>query len=634
MTRPPKGGAAFLMVFGAMFLLPGLLFLISLSPTKPGTTISGVIAGAGIALFISSIGAALILAGWFGYRNSEKQAARQESNRNSPWLWRADWAVRRAESLKKNKQIGAWVVCIACNVLLIPLAVSIALQPAQQQNASTLVAFLFCLLGCIPLFFAVRASLRHRRFGETYFELDSLPFAPGSSVSGRIHLKLDAIPQQGVDLRLTCVRQFVSGSGEDRTTVKTVLWKTGETVPSGAMGVDPLGRTVPVNFAIPADASITYHDDPSDQVLWLLHAKAALPGVDYSDEFEVPVFSTLYSPAQGASQRLGFSQTRMQSRSASIVSLAVFVALAGGMFVWQGWRFATLKSLANSRANAGRAANNAKSVPNAAKKHVAVTALTDADVQRVLALPPQAQAEELLDRAIGHDPRALDIFDQQIATWIGHIRSTDNMKQLERRSQFSTDLRVRYANADINLTLDGWQKDEQAADMLIERAKTDLQYRSAAVYFLGMLAGRGVAYDKIHPVLLDYAKHDPDPAVRQWAVEGMRYLGKEEVLDELFESFTQDSSDRVRERAGCNISDCGNFTRLQRMRMVPKFLELLSDSSTSAQTKAWSYMALHEITDANVPNNPQAWQGWYGQHGAGKLAEFERLDWWSVRGDE
>src|SRR5271156_5771043 len=114
MTRPSKGGAAFLMVFGAMFLLPGLLFLISLSPTKPGTTISGVIAGAGIALFISSIGAALILAGWFGYRNSEKQAARQESNRNSPWLWRADWAVRRAESLKKNKQIGAWVVCIAC----------------------------------------------------------------------------------------------------------------------------------------------------------------------------------------------------------------------------------------------------------------------------------------------------------------------------------------------------------------------------------------------------------------------------------------------------------------------------------------------------------------------------------------
>jgi hypothetical protein len=208
------------------------------------------------------------------------------------------------------------------------------------------------------------------------------------------------------------------------------------------------------------------------------------------------------------------------------------------------------------------------------------------------------------------------------------------MRQLERRSEFSRDLRVRNANADINLTLDGWQKNEQAAEMLIERARTDLHYRAAAVYFLGMLAGRGVAYDRIHPVLLDYAKRDPDPVVRQWAVEGMRYLGKGEALDELFESFTQDSSSNVRERAGCNLSDCGNFTRLQRMRMVPKFLDLIADANSSAQMKSWSYMALREITDANVASDPQAWRNWYQAHGSEKMAEFERLDWWRVRGDE
>jgi hypothetical protein len=208
------------------------------------------------------------------------------------------------------------------------------------------------------------------------------------------------------------------------------------------------------------------------------------------------------------------------------------------------------------------------------------------------------------------------------------------MRQLERRSEFSSDLRVRYANGDINLTLDGWQKNEQAAEMLIKRAQTDLHYRPAAVYFLGMLAGRGIAYDRIHPVLLDYAKHDPDASVRLWAVEGMRYLQKDEALDELFESFTEDPSNNVRERAGCNLSDCGNFTRLQRMRMVPKFLELVADPGTNAQMKNWSYMALREITDANVPADPRAWRNWYRDHGSEKLAEFERLDWWHVRGDE
>jgi hypothetical protein len=170
--------------------------------------------------------------------------------------------------------------------------------------------------------------------------------------------------------------------------------------------------------------------------------------------------------------------------------------------------------------------------------------------------------------------------------------------------------------------------------MLIERARTDSKYRAAAVYFLGMLGGRGVAYERIHPVLLNYAKHDPDADVRQWAVEGMRYLAKDETLDELFESFTNDPSNNVRDRAGCNLSDCGNFTRVQRMRMVPKFLDLASDTGASAQMRGWSYMALREITDANVPSDPQAWKNWYRDHGAEKLAEFQRLDLWQVRGDE
>ena len=260
--------------------------------------------------------------------------------------------------------------------------------------------------------------------------------------------------------------------------------------------------------------------------------------------------------------------------------------------------------------------------------------MTNSDAERVLALTPQEQAEELLERSIGHDPRALELFEQNVESWIGHIRLTDRMKRLELRSEFSSDLRVRYANADINLTLDGWQKNEQAAEMLIARARTDLQYRAAAVYFLGMLAGRGVAYDRIHPVLLEYAKHDPDATVRQWAVEGMRYLGKDEALDELFESFTEDPSNKVRERAGCNLCDCGNFTRAQRMRMVPKFIDLVANPSTSAQMRAWSYLALREITDANVPADAKAWRAWYDQHGSQKLSEFEHLDWRKVRGDE
>jgi hypothetical protein len=842
-----------------MFLVPGLLSLYTFLVNSRNSGTSGAIVGAAIALFISAIGAGLVLLAFGGYRHLKKQAAIEEANPSSPWLWRADWANRRAESQNKKTEVTAWVACIFCNLVMIPVAVTLIPQLARRNDPRVFLIVGFCLIGVILFVIALRSTLRHRRFGNTYFELDSLPFSPGGRLTGRIHLNLDANASDGVNLRLSCIRKTTTSSGEDRSTVQTVLWQTEQNVAFGAIGADPFGRTIPVDFGIPPDAYVTDKDNPSDQVIWLLHAQADIPGISYTDDFELPVFKTssasepspaysssesftsaggsfnesdatsvpapanpkvmissqdgcteFYLPAfrspsraifllaftaiwSGAAYFLFFSsaprvfpvvfgladllliyalfkvcfgtahirvgngeitsskrilgigttqrfsvpdvdaivavtsgqqsgtqgqmtyairlrtkngrrvaladeipsrqearwvvsqiealaclkidthvevdslygpppqpgqsvfnpsqtgslgpggmrprwqEPRPQSRASTIGSIAVFLLLVGGMFAWQVWRFSTFKAAASAsrankaRANAARLPVSANAIPS---RRVAAVPMTATEAEHVLALPAQEQAEDLLERAIGHDERARELFDQQVESWVGHIRLTDHMKQLEQRSEFSSDLRVRYANADINLTLDGWQKNDQSAEMLIDRARTDLHYRPAAVYFLGMLAGRGVAYERIHPVLLDYAKHDPDAYVRQWAIEGMRYLGKDGALDELFESFTQDPSDSVRNRAGCNLSDCGNFTRAQRMRMVPKLIDLVADPNTDPKMRNWSYMALHEITNANVASDPQAWRNWYRDHGSEKLAEFERLGWWQVRGDE
>jgi len=825
-----------------MFLVPGLLSLLTLFTNSRTHVAGGTIAGAAIAVFISAIGAGFLFLGVGGYGRLQRPAAIEEAHPAAPWLWRTDWASRKAENQSKKTETGAWVMCIFSNVVMIPVAVTIIPQLARHKDPRAFLVLGFSLIGVILFVAALRATLRRRRFGNTYFEFYSLPFSPGGRLAGRIHLKLDSNAAHGVDLRLSCVRKMTGRSGDSRSTSETVLWQSEQNVPYGALGMDPLGRTIPVDFAIPSDAYVTDHDNSSDQVLWLLHAQADLSGMDYSDDFELPVFKATFSAEQtpadsssetfgfaagsssdsnaapvaaparpkvivssqeggtefyfpafrtpsralflliftaiwtvgvyfllrssapwffpvvfgffdvllifgmfhvvlgtsrirvgngelssttrvfgvGSTKRFSFSEidaivavasgqqggnqgqaryairlrtkegrrvtladeiasrqearwivsqietlaglgidthveldadygpppqpgqplfkpSRPPSRMSAVISMAIFALCVGAMFAWQGWRFATLKSLASAsrasqaRANGQRVAAAGNVVP---PRRMALATISDRDAERLLALPAQQQAEEMLERAIGHDQRSLDLFEQQVDNWVGHIRLTDHMRQLERRAEFSSDLRVRYATGDIHLALDGWQKNEQAAEMLIKRAQTDLDYRPAAVYFLGMLAGRGIAYDRIHPVLLDYAKHDPDASVRLWAVEGMRYLRKNEALEELFESFTHDPSNKVRERAGCNLSDCGNFTRLQRMRMVPKFLALVADPSTNAQMKSWSFLALREITDANVPVDPRAWSDWYRDHGSEKAAEFERLDWWQVRGDE
>jgi hypothetical protein len=840
MTQPSKGAAVFLTLFGLPFLGAGLAFiykqLVIAGSLRSFETVAAILFGSVFAF----IGGVFLYAAIGGYSRLKKQATIEESNPLSPWLWRTDWASRRAESLNKKSEILFWVLAILCNLVTLPFLLGMVQQFVRNQDPRVFLLLGFNLLGVILIVKAARLTILHRHFGDTYFEFDALPFSPGQRVAGRIQLKFDTRAEHGIDLRLTCVRKIVTGSGKSRTTNQVILWQADQNVSAGAVGPGPLGRAIPVDFTPPADSPFTNHDNPSDQVLWLLHAQADVPGVDYTDDFEIPVFRSATSPVPASesgtrtapgtdnfdfatppssaadssevpqpahtkvvvsvrsggtefyfpalrnpgraamlflvtlfwsavvyvlcvkhapiffsivfglsdllliagflhvtfgSARIGVCSGEILSRTglfglgrtrriqvpdvASIVpvvsmqqgntsgralhairmrlkdgskitladeidsrqearwvvsqietlaglkldthvevdlplgvaaqpsgqtpsrlfnqpgrrpataaSLGMFFVTVIGMLGFMAWRMTSF----TSRAKGSR--TTAAAPVKAVTRRVFSAPLTDADAERVRALPAQAQAEELLERAISHDTRALELFDRQVESWIGHIRKSDRMKQLEQRSRFSNDLRVRYANADINLALEGWQKNQQAADLLIQRAQTDPRYRSAAVYFLGMLAGRGVDYERIHGVLLDYARNDQDAIVRQWAVEGMRFLGKDEVLDELFTLFTQDPANGVRDRAGCNISDCGIFTRQQRMTMVPKLIDLALNPRATPQMRNWTFLALQEITDENLPADALAWSRWYQEHGSEKMAEFERLDWWQVRGDE
>ena len=849
MAQPSKAGAVFLFLFGLFFFgfasFAAFAFLTS-SPAVHNNTHP--LAGAIFASVFAVIGAGLMLGAIYGYKLLKQQEATKTANPNSPWLWRADWTTSRSLSESRNSIIGWWIGTILVSMLVVPI-VTTALPPLlRSSDPKALILIGLCLFPAILLVGALRATIRRERYGKTYFEFNSLPFSPGKHVSGQIQLRLPTSTPHGVDLQLSCIRRIITGSGKEQTTNEIVLWQGEKNVSQAALASGPLGTAIPVDFGIPQDDYETDHEQPRDQLLWLLTAKADVPGVDYSDKFEVPVFRTaggaspaapdtfasgfastfgsaaasgtspafesdssevsaplhsrvvvstmndgsteFYFPAfrnrgqslglllftaiwtgvvyflahskapfffaavfgffdliliwgffqsafgstrivigggkiiserkmlgggspreipfsdvqsvvagvgiQGSSPTNGSYRVRLHTKSGKDFSLVDNIAdrqearwivgqiekLVGlktdthvalqdalgrdysrppqrvvdgttlsptvrrpgklGLIIgsctfalWTGYIFYRVIGFHPGVTHPSNSAS-AKASQHKSVGRIAYAPLTDDDVQRIQQLPMQDQAEELLERAIEHDPRALDLFEQNIgsADWLGKIKLTERMKELERRSEFSSDLRVRYANADLNLSMDGWQKNDEGADKLIERAHSDAQYRASAVYFMGMMAGRGVAYDRLYPALLEYAKHDPNSLVRVWAVEGMRYLGTDEALDQLFDSFVNDPSEQVRNRAGCNVSDCGNFKRAQRMRMVPNLISLTQDPNTMPQTRNRSFLALHEITDENVANDPSAWQSWYDQHGSEKLVQFEQADWWQVRGDE
>ena len=146
MTKPSKGAAAFLSCFGLMFFVPGLLSLFTFLANSRNPGGSGTLVAAAIALFISLIGAGFLVLAVVGYRRLKQQAAVEEANPSSPWLWRTDWANRRAESLRKKSEATAWVVCILCNLVILPVAASLVPQMARRNDPR---AFLLLGIGLV-----------------------------------------------------------------------------------------------------------------------------------------------------------------------------------------------------------------------------------------------------------------------------------------------------------------------------------------------------------------------------------------------------------------------------------------------------------------------------------------------------
>ena len=151
-------------------------------------------------------------------------------------------------------------------------------------------------IGILALSYATYAALRRRRFGESVFEMASVPGVVGGPLSGIVRIPALVQPESGFRLRLLCMSQARDHDGKQKH--ERVLWQDEHFV-AKAMGGDGADEVaVPVLMAIPfGTRPTTSAGDDSLRIRWLLEISAELPGVNYKTEFEVPVFKTPESRA-------------------------------------------------------------------------------------------------------------------------------------------------------------------------------------------------------------------------------------------------------------------------------------------------------------------------------------------------
>ena len=245
---------------------------------------------AGIGLVFGTVGFGMLMAGYLGGRMEKAEKARRLAAPDSPWEWGEGWKEGRIKSSGKGRM---WVMLILSSVwcgVSFPLVILLWEKIVTNENRWTLLLLLLPMFGAFLALSALRLFMRHRKFGVSTFEMAAVPGVVGGKLAGAILTNRHLDAEDGFVVRLMCEETVTKRRGGESTTSTSVIWEDERVLTGELLEGDRSRSAVPVLFGIPYDAAET--SQSGRKIRWRLRLDAAVPGVDYSAEFEVPVFRT------------------------------------------------------------------------------------------------------------------------------------------------------------------------------------------------------------------------------------------------------------------------------------------------------------------------------------------------------
>lgn len=262
-----------------------------------------------IVLF-GGIGFALLIYVWFFSGKGTKKlpdAVRSQS----PWLANKAWQNSSISSGSKGTLIGTWVFAIFWCLVSAPLPFAILDELKRKDNPAALIGVLFPIIGVFLLVFAVRQTLRWRKFGASPVQLDPFPGSIGGHVGGTIPVASPYQSKTEFTVTLSCLHSSVSGSGKSRRRSDKLIWQDSQ---QGKASLGSQGTVVQFRFEVPEGLPESDATRPNSSYYhWQLRLEAQLQGPDLEKIYAIPVYPTAQESLNLS--KLVFDRAAKQQRS-------------------------------------------------------------------------------------------------------------------------------------------------------------------------------------------------------------------------------------------------------------------------------------------------------------------------------
>jgi hypothetical protein len=211
-----------------------------------------------------------------------------------PWTVRDDWTLGRVRGIDRTLLcLGLWLVALTWNAISTRALWQLANRTGKAADVSVFAEGLgiaFLLGGLVFAFLALRATARALHYRRSVLILDAIPVVPGGVCTGYIDCAVPSQLEPAFTVALQCTESWSESHGDRSTNHMELLWRDDYECLGLPAEDAPEGSRIPVQFEIPDNAKAC-GSIGGRLVSWTLRVASSRLGLDFVDEFKMPVFA-------------------------------------------------------------------------------------------------------------------------------------------------------------------------------------------------------------------------------------------------------------------------------------------------------------------------------------------------------
>ncbi len=195
----------------------------------------------------------LLIGAQIGKRRHREEENRRLMHPDQPWRWREDWRDGRIPgNASRGAMLFVWMFAGIWSAISAPLPFLIAGDIAQGNKAA-LIGLLFPVVGAGLLVWAIRATLRWRRFGRSALVMQRVPAKLGGEVRVAVETRAPIDAPQGITVSLSCIERVAARRRGEDDSSERILYQDRKQLPASEVVATTDGWRLPIRLMLPVD---------------------------------------------------------------------------------------------------------------------------------------------------------------------------------------------------------------------------------------------------------------------------------------------------------------------------------------------------------------------------------------------